>query len=141
MAAHALRQLTVADAMVTQPVVHPPATTVRELRVFFADDHVHLALVVAGDELLGTVERADLALARDDANAAQIAQLVGRTVRPEAPAVDALDAMRRAGRRRLAVTSSDQKLIGLLCLKASGDGFCSDEDVAARRLFKFRRAR
>jgi hypothetical protein len=40
--------------------------------------------------------------------------------------------MRRAGRRRLAVTSEDGRLLGLLCLKASGRGFCSDEDVAAR---------
>jgi hypothetical protein len=42
--------------------------------------------------------------------------------------------MRASGRRRLAVTSDDGTLVGLLCLKASGNGFCSDGDVASRRL-------
>jgi hypothetical protein len=32
------------------------------------------------------------------------------------------------------VTSADGELLGLLCLKTSGQGFCSDDDVAARRV-------
>jgi hypothetical protein len=39
--------------------------------------------------------------------------------------------MNRDRRRRLAVTSDDSRLLGLLCLKANGSGFCSDADVAS----------
>jgi hypothetical protein len=40
--------------------------------------------------------------------------------------------MNATGRRRAAVTSDDGTLLGLLCLKASWAGFCSDQDVRAR---------
>jgi hypothetical protein len=43
-------------------------------------------------------------------------------------------AMTATGRRRAAVTSADGRLLGLLCLKASQVGFCSDTDVRARAL-------
>ena len=36
------------------------------------------------------------------------------------------------GRRRVAVINNDGRLLGLLCLKASQAGFCSDQDVRAR---------
>ena len=35
---------------------------------------------------------------------------------------------------RAAVTSADGQLLGLLCLKSSRTGFCSDQDVRARAL-------
>ena len=38
------------------------------------------------------------------------------------------------GRRRAAVTGADGRLLGLLCLKVSRTGFCSDQDVRARAL-------
>jgi hypothetical protein len=41
-------------------------------------------------------------------------------------------AMTATGQRRNAVISEDGRLLGLLCLKASQAGFCSDEDVADR---------
>jgi len=122
----------VADAMVARPVVHGPSTTIGQLRAFFADEHVHMALLADGGKLLGTVERADLARASSDETLArEVAKLAGRTIGPDVPMQEALAAMRRTGRRRFAVTS-DTALLGLLCLKASGDGFCSDEDVDAR---------
>lgn len=44
------------------------------------------------------------------------------------------EAMTRAGQRRLAVIDDDsQRLLGLLCLKRSRTGFCTDEGVAAIR--------
>jgi CBS domain-containing protein len=119
--------------MVGHPVVHGPSTTVGQLRAFFADEHLHMALLVDGGKLLGTVERADLARAiTDETPAREVAKLTGRTIGPDVPLQEAFAAMRRTERRRLAVTS-DTALLGLLCLKASGDGFCSDEDVDARR--------
>jgi hypothetical protein len=41
--------------------------------------------------------------------------------------------MRQTGRRRLAVVDEDGTLLGLLCLKATGLGFCSDDAIAQRR--------
>jgi predicted transcriptional regulator len=120
--------------MVTRPAVHRASTTVGELRAFFDDDHVHMALLVDDGALVGAIERADLVAATsDETPVCELATLDARTVAPDAALPDAFAAMRRAGRRRLAVTTEDSALLGLLCLKASGNGFCCDEDVAARR--------
>jgi predicted transcriptional regulator len=120
--------------MATRPTVHSPWTTVGELREFFADEHVHMALLVDAGTLLGTIERADLAAHLGDRTPAlEVAVLDGRTVQPEDRLADALAAMRSAARRRLAVVTPGSEVLGLLCLKASGRGFCSDADVAARR--------
>jgi hypothetical protein len=59
--------------------------------------------------------------------------LDGRTADPGARADVTRDAMKRDERRRLAVVDADGELLGLLCLKASGLGFCSDDDVSSRR--------
>jgi CBS domain-containing protein len=118
--------------MLRQPAVHEPRTTVGELREYFEDEHVHMALLVENGKLVGAIERADLAGAdRRDAHAAEVATLEGRTTAPDVELAEALTGMRRAGRRRLAVTDGDA-LLGLLCLKASGNGFCSDADVGSR---------
>ena len=120
--------------MVKAPSVHEPSATVDELRAFFQDEHVQTALVVDCGRLVGTVERADLLPVLDgETPAATIAALDGRTIRHDAELPDALDAMARHGRRRLAVIGDDATLLGLLCLKASGLGFCSDGDVESRR--------
>lgn len=124
----------VADAMCTCPAVHPRSATVGQVRAFFRDDHVHMALLVDGETLVGAIERGDLAPAlADDMPAEGIASLDGRSARPDAPLSATFDAMKRAGRRRIAVTRADATLVGLLCLKARGSGFCSDADVRARR--------
>jgi CBS-domain-containing membrane protein len=119
--------------MVTRPAVHRPLATVGELRAFFADDHAHMALLVDGSELIGTVERSDLiAATSNEAAAREFATLDRRTILPDAALSEAHARLRRTGRRRLAVISEDATLLGLLCLKASGLGFCSDDDVASR---------
>ena len=123
----------VADAMVTRPTVHPPSTTIAQLRAFFADEHVHMALLVEGDTLVGTVERADVEpLLHGSTPASAIAQLEGRTVRPDALLPEAVGVMTRDARRRLAVVDAESMLLGLLCLKANGLGCCSDADVGRR---------
>jgi CBS domain-containing protein len=119
--------------MVTVPAVHPAWSTIGELRAFFDDDHVHMALLV-DDELVGTIERTDLATELGDrAPAREVAALDGRTISPDEPLSDAHALMMLGGRRRLVVTSEGSRLLGLLCLKADGSGFCSDSDVASRR--------
>lgn len=125
----------VADLVVTYPTVHPADTTVGEIRAFFDDDHKHMALLVDGGRLIAAVERADLSPELcDDLPARAVGTLRGRTLPPGASAESTYAAMHAANRRRLAVADEHGALVGLLCLKTSGDGFCSDTDVASRRL-------
>ena len=53
-------------------------------------------------------------------------------VAPDVPLGEVLTAMRQINRRRLAVVDAEGMLLGLLALKASGTGFCSDVDVECR---------
>jgi hypothetical protein len=130
-----MSDVTVADCVVTHPTVHDSRATVGELRTLFLDDHIHMALLLDGQRLVSAVERDDLEVAFDDeAPASLVGTLLGRAVSPAEPAAATLASMKATGRRRLAVTSSDGTLVGLLCLKAGGHGFCSDGDVASRRL-------
>lgn len=124
----------VGDAMVRQPAVHALAATVGDLRAFFSDDHVHMALLVEDGLLVGVVERADIRPEHSDRVPARtIATLNGRTIRPDVALEDAFAAMTRGARRRLAVTTDSSVLLGLLCLKASGLGFCTNADVRRRK--------
>ncbi|MFZ0185388.1 MAG: hypothetical protein WAL72_00380 [Streptosporangiaceae bacterium] len=129
---------TAAEAMLTTPARHPLSATVGEIRDFFRDDHVHAALIVSpAGYLEAVVERDDIAEYQAlDAAAAPLGRLAGRTVLPGASLAEVRQAMTAAGRRRAAVTSADGRLLGLLCLKASRAGFCSDQDVRARALGK-----
>jgi CBS domain len=129
---------TAAEAMLTTPARHPLSTTVGELRDFFRDDHVHAALVVSPAGFLeAVVERDDIAGGQAlDAAAAPLGRLAGRTVPAEASLAEVHRTMIATGRRRAAVTTADGRLLGLLCLKASRTGFCSERDVRARALGK-----
>jgi len=127
---------TVAEVMLTRPVRHPLEVTVQEIREFFSDDHVHAALIVGpAGQLAAVVERADITRGEaPDSAAAPLGQLAGRTVPAGASLAAVQRSMNATGQRRAAVTSADGKLLGLLCLKASRAGFCSDQDVRARAL-------
>jgi hypothetical protein len=110
------------------------AVTVQEIREFFGDGHVHAALIVSpAGYLAAVVERDDIAMTQaSGAAAAPLGRLAGRTVAAGASLAEVQRAMVAAGRRRIAVTSDSGRLLGLLCLKASQAGFCSDQDVRAR---------
>ena len=125
---------TAAEAMITTAVRHPLSATVGEIRDFFRDDHVHAALIVSpAGYLEAVVERDDIAgCPALDAAAAPLGRLSGRTVPPGACLGELHRTMIATGRRRTAVTSADGRLLGLLCLKASQQGFCSDQDVRTR---------
>ena len=127
---------TAAEAMITTPVRHPLSATVGEIRDFFRDDHVHASLIVRpAGYLEAVVERDDIAYCQAlDTAAAPLGRLAGRTVPAGASLAEVHHAMTATGRRRAAVTSADGRLLGLLCLKASQAGFCSDQDVRTRAL-------
>jgi CBS domain-containing protein len=112
--------------------VHRQAATVAEVRALFADDHVHCALLAEAGRLVAVVERDDLGPGPAGALAAGYGTLAGRVVHPGADLAATHRSMLGQGRRRLAVVDADGMLLGLLCLKRSSLGFCSDADVAAR---------
>jgi CBS-domain-containing membrane protein len=127
--------LTVADAAITVPKTHPVAASVADINSFFADDHVHAALTVDQQrKLLSIVERADLQHVPSTSadRAAEYGQLYGRTTAPTAELSATYDLLLRTARRRLAVIDHEGRLLGLLCLKRTLNGFCSDRDVAHR---------
>lgn len=125
----------VADAMLRDPKVHPADLTVAAARdIFGASAKTHMLLLARGGILLGTLTAEDLlADARPGDPALDLASLAGRTVPPGTPLAPVHQAMRRQGVRRLAVTGESGRLHGLLCLKRSQLGFCSDAGVAAMR--------
>ena len=64
---------TAGEAMLTTPVRHPLSVTVREIRDFFRDDHVHAALIVSpAGYLEAVVERGDIAGCRAPDTAAAL---------------------------------------------------------------------
>jgi CBS-domain-containing membrane protein len=125
----------VCDAMVTSPKMHGPDSGPEKIHAFFKDDHVHMALIVASDgRLVTTIERPDLTMvASGSAQVENLGTLVGRTARPADPLGAATATLLREGRRRLAVVDESGRLLGLLCLKKDGNGYCSDEGIRARR--------
>jgi CBS domain-containing protein len=124
--------VTVATAMLLRPKVWTPGITVADARAALADNHVHALLVVDRGRLLSVVERADLPGIHDGALAGPAGKLDGRTIDGRVDLEAARAAMILQQRRRLAVVDRDGSLLGLLCLKGSHRGFCSDTDVAAR---------
>jgi predicted transcriptional regulator len=127
-------QVLVRNVMVTMPKTLGPLATVDQIRLVFEDDHVHMALIVDKDRrLLTTIDRADIPPAVDGATQASIrGTLVGRTIDPDRLLSSATADLQASGRRRLAVTDEQNHLLGLLCLKRSGSGYCSDEGVRTR---------
>lgn len=134
---------TVAGVMLRDPTVLPATATVAEVWSVFARDHVHMVLLTGtgrlGGPLRGTILRGDLdrAPAADGPGAGEAAltyaRVTGRTVRGDQPAQQALGELLARRLRRAAVVDGAGRLMGLLCVKRSGDGFCSDAGVASRR--------
>lgn len=129
-----IRVTTVADVMVRHPKLCREDSTAGEVRRLFADDHVHAVLLVSAGQLLTVIERSDIRPETTDSElAVRLGHLSGRVTAAATPADSALDEMIAADQRRLAVVGPDGLLLGLLCVKRSGRGFCSDEDVRRRR--------
>ncbi|WP_152991566.1 CBS domain-containing protein [Frankia sp. R43] len=120
--------------MLRYPTVHPVNLTVAAAAAAFeSSPKTHLLLLVRGAQLVTTVSRADLKGAAPGEPACVLGTLSGRTISPRAPLTRTREAMVAAGLRRLAVVGEAGRLLGLLCLKSSLAGFCTDEGVAAMR--------
>jgi CBS domain-containing protein len=128
-------QWTVEEAMLRRPTVHAADLTVEAARsAFAASPKTHLLLLTHDGVLVGTLTRADLEVEADPAGpAADLGSLEGRTVDPAVPLADAHALMTERGLRRLAVVDPAMRLLGLLCLKRSLTGFCTDDGVAGMR--------
>lgn len=125
---------TVGDAMLRHPTVHPADLSVEQARAAFdSSPKTHLLLLTRGSQLIATVCRADLQNADPMSPAVGAGTLRGRTVDADASLAMVHASMVRQSLRRLAVVDADGNLVGLLCLKSSLLGFCSDEGVAALR--------
>lgn len=124
----------VADAMVTMPKTLSSKASYMDVELFFRNDHVQMALVVEPDgSLITTIERADLRRGSPIGSYAEdLGRLAGRTIAPDQPLDAAALRLTREGRRRLAVVDATGHLLGLLCRKRDGSGFCSDVGVRAR---------
>jgi CBS-domain-containing membrane protein len=120
--------------MVRRPKTDGLESGLENLRAFFEDDHHHVALIVGpGGRLVTTIERADLAAATSSSSSvATLGTLIGRTAGPADPLAATTAALLREGRRRLAVLDDSGRLLGLLCLKKDGTGYCSDEGISER---------
>ena len=131
-----VRELRAAD-LALRPDVLAASATVGEARAALAGGHKHLALVVDDSgTLLTTLDHADLARASvlpPSTAASTLGTLVGRTVPADLPHADVTAALVARGSRRLAVVDDAGRLVGLVCLKRSGRGFCTDADVSDRR--------
>jgi CBS domain-containing protein len=124
----------VADAMVRHPKLCPVDITVGQVQALFQNPHVYAALVVDDvGRLVSVLERADVdGQLNGEDPAAPLGGLAERAVRPTAALDETHRRMLNTGRRRLAVVDDDQQLLGLLCLKATSTGFCSEQGVQAR---------
>jgi PPOX class probable F420-dependent enzyme len=118
--------------MIRSPKLSGPTTTAGQARDVLRDEHVHAVLIVDGGRLLAVVERPDLEGVPADLPAPAAGSLRNRVVTPDTELEAAWRSMAESGRRRLAVIDEDGTLLGLLCLKRTGRGFCSDADIRAR---------
>lgn len=126
----------VADVMLREPKVLPLDVTAGEVRRFFDDHHVHMALLVeggSGRRLVATLVRDDVPDdTPDDAPALALGRLDERVVAAATPAAEVRRWLVETGRRRVAVVDAEGHLLGLACLKRHQGGFCSALDVASR---------
>lgn len=128
------RSTRVVDAMVADVKVLQRDATYGDVVEFFADDHVHMALIVHDEQVLTAIDRSDLATDLDPRERAiDVGTLTGRWVGPLEDLLRVQERMIRTSRRRLVVLGDAGQFLGLLCLKRHGQGFCRDEDVLARQ--------
>lgn len=103
----------------------PASETVGDLRAYFGSSSSHkLALVVDGERYVGAVTPDTLPADAADSAAAGEYALRGRTVPPDTPAAEARDIALAQPSSRLPVVGEDDRLVGVVAITGSRDGFC-----------------
>jgi CBS domain-containing protein len=119
--------------MIPAPKISGPEATVRDVKALLENDRVHAVLIAHRGMLLAVVERSDLDRSTsDEASALSVGRLSGRVVAGDHSLQAAHRWMTGSGTRRLAVVDEGGRLVGLLCLKRDGRGFCSSADLQSR---------
>lgn len=127
-------QQTVADGMIANPKTLGVELSLSDAQRAFTDAHVHMLLLTRDGVLHGTLVRDDLLPTLDRRRpVVALATLAGRTIGPERSLEEARRRLDLTMTRRLAVTDGHGRLLGLLCLKQSREGFCAEADVLARQ--------
>ena len=122
----------VTDVMLSRPKTLAVDATVGDVRAFFENPHVMMALLVDDGEFRGAIDRGALpGDAADDAGALGYTATDPPTISPDAAVTDALEALHGRESRRLVVLEPDgAKLLGLVCLNTHGTAFCKDPGPA-----------
>lgn len=120
--------------MINCPKQVDSTITIGQAEELFTDEHVHMLLLVESQQLVGTLLRTDLhdKPLSPELPARPFSILSGRWVPPDRAVADLMAWMSSQRIRRLAVADETLNLKGLVCLKRTGTGFCSDADVHAR---------
>lgn len=125
---------TALDIAIRAPSVLPPDCSVAEVRAFFGSDHVHLALLVDDSgRLVSTLTRDDVDGVDGSLPAAGFGRTAERVLSVELSETEVREQLARLGVRRAAVVDGEGRLVGLVCAKRSGRGYCTDRGIADRR--------
>jgi CBS domain-containing protein len=117
--------LTAADLMHRRLTTTPAATTVGELREYFAASSSRkLALVVDGERYVGSIAASALPAAADPGEPVAAYATPAPTVRPHHPAVSARDLAIEQPSQRLPVVDDGGALVGIVAIASQGRGFC-----------------
>lgn len=124
------------DVMLHAPTTWGADLTTAAARRLFDNPRLHAVLLVEGTRLLGVLLRADLEAVGDSGaeQSALVHARLGERVVPSGAPLEQVEAqMVATGSRRLAVTDAAGDLVGLVCRKRSGSGYCTDAGVSERR--------
>lgn len=117
--------MTAADVMHRHLTTLSPHATVAELRAYFAaSGSRRLALIVDDGTYVGSIEASSLPPGADDASPVGDYATRPRTISPDAPATDARDQGIDERSRRLPVVDGAGKLVGIVAITRTLDGFC-----------------
>jgi CBS domain-containing protein len=118
-------RLRAADVVHRRLTTTPAATTVGELRAYFAESGSRrMALVVDGARYLGAIEAAALPADVDGAEQVGGHAVPGPTIAPGASAEEARQRAIAEPSRRIAVVDDDGRLLGIVAVTRTLDAFC-----------------
>jgi len=117
--------LTAADVVHRRLSTLPAATTVGEVRAFFASSTSHhVALLTDGERYVGSIDAGAIPDEIDDGGPAAPFVQPGPRIAPGAPAAGARDAAMAQDSLRVAVVDDAGALVGIVAITSARDGFC-----------------